>query len=169
MTDSRDREKILALAYNLHEAAMAGKISWTLTDDEDKFLYAGTRSSVTIEEFSDRYFSNRIALCLLNSEGTIVDSIRSELVTDESGAEVPAPWNQKLDELFYTARRVAHKADEALESMLADIERGTPSPPVAKPKKPADDPWASKPKKPADDPWASDASGDTGFTDEPPF
>ena len=125
--DSDLHEKMLALARNLLEATKAGKISWALTDSEIRFLYAGTRSSVTIEHYTDRDSDEISTLTLLNSRGTAVDSIQSEFSPKEDNKWVEASWNELLDELYYAARRVAHNVDEAIDSMLSDIERGTPS------------------------------------------
>lgn len=154
MTFDRDvHERMITLAKNLLEATKAGKISWALTDRENKFLYAGTRSSVAIELFTERFGDDDYTLSLINNRGTTIDSLTTEHYSVEDHPPIPAEWNDSLEDLYYSARRIAHNVDEAIESMLADIERGTPSPPSA--------------KKPADDPWASGA-GD-GFSDEPPF
>lgn len=149
--DSDLHQRMLTLAENLHEATKAGKISWALTDREDKFLYAGTKSSVTIGAFTDRDGDNHSTLSLLNSRGTTVDSLESEFEARQDGGYAGKPWNDLLEDLYHAARRVAHDVDGAIDSMLDDIEKGTPSPPP--------------PKNFADDPWAKDAS----FSDEPPF
>jgi len=157
MTRDKDlQERMLVLAKNLLEATDQGKISWALTDEEQKFLYAGSRSSVTIESYRDRDGDNVTTLSLLNSRGTTVDSLQTDYayIEDHSNA---MPWNDILEDLYHAARRVAHNVDEAIESMLVDIERGTPSP-------------QPKPKKAAEDPWAADArSFGEGASDEPPF
>jgi hypothetical protein len=149
-TDDDLRNRMQIMASELLEATREGKISWRLTDVEDKFIYAGTRSSVTIQLTQDRFEGDATILSLRNNRGTVVDSIETEgkQIDDRW---IAAPWNELLDDLYHAARRVAHNVDEALDSMMADIERGTPSP----------DP---SPKKKAADPWASD-----GFNDEPPF
>jgi len=141
------------LATNLLEATKAGKISWALTDAEGKFVYAGSRSSVTIEMHTDRFEGDATILSILNDRGTTVDSLQSEATQSEDGW-IPAPWNDLLEDLYHAARRVAYNVDEAIDSMLADIERGTPSPPP-------------KPKRIVKDPWASE--GKSEYTDEPPF
>jgi hypothetical protein len=152
MTFDREiHERMLALATNLLSATKAGKISWALTDQENKFLCAGSRSSVAIELFAERHEDVYI-LSLINSRGATIDTLATEHTQD--AFSVNDEWNSILEDLYHFARRIAHNVDEAIESMLADIERGIPSqPPPAK--RPADDPWASEP-------------GD-GFSDEPPF
>jgi hypothetical protein len=153
--DDEIRERMQAMAQSLLDATRAGKITWSLTDVEDKFVYAGTRSSVTIAFSSNNYDGDGTTLCLLNASGVIVDSLESGAEQTEEGW-TPYPWNQLLDDLYHAARRVVHNVDEALESMMSDIARGTPSPPLPSPK-----------KKRVEDPWASDNSG--GYSDEPPF
>jgi hypothetical protein len=149
-------DRMFLLARNLLEATKAGKITWALTDEEKTFLYAGTRSSVVIKTYNDSYEGPSTILSLLNSQGTTVDSLETEH-TREGDRWISAPWNDILDDLYHAARRVSYNVDEAIDSMLDDIARGTPSPPV----KP-------KPKPTVDDPWSSDSDGD-GFSDEPPF
>lgn len=149
--DSDLHEKMLLMARNLLEATKEAKISWALTDMEGKFLYAGTRSSVTIERYRDNDGDEIAILSLLNNRGTTVDSIQSEFQRQPDNKWSPAEWNELLDNLYYAARRVAYNVDEAVESMLADIEAGTPSP-------------SPPSKKKLDDPWAQ-----TGYSDEPPF
>ena len=89
-------------------------------------------------------------LCLLNTRGAVVDSLETEWNFPEPG---PMHWNQDLADLYHSARRVAHNVDDAIDSLLADIEKGISAPP-------------SRPKKGLEeDPWASDV----GYSDEAPF
>jgi len=146
------REQMLTMVKSLLAATKEGKITWATTDADDKYIYSGTRSSVTIEDVWDRFGDRTTTVCLLNSRGVVVDSLQTEgsQVDDKF---VPAPWNDLLEDLYHAARRVAHNVDDALESMMSDIERGTPSPTLQK-KKAESDPWPN-----AKDPWS----------DEPPF
>jgi hypothetical protein len=150
-----DDSRMYELAEKLLEATKAGRISWSLTDKEDQFLYAGTNSSVTVELYEDRFEGASVQLCLLNSRGTVVDSLESATTRHEDH-EIAAPWNDILYDLYHSARRMAHNVDEAIESMLTDIEQGTPSRPPQLKKTRVDDPWAADP-------------ADNGFSDEPPF
>jgi hypothetical protein len=155
-SDDDLHERMLAMARGLLDATKEGKISWRLTDVEDKFVYAGTRSSVTIQFTTDRYDGATTILSLLNNRGTVVDSLETEATQTEDKWE-PAPWNDLLDDLYHAARRVVHNVDDALDSMMSDIERGTPSPPLKKNADP--DPWSTKDPRSNKDPWS----------DEPPF
>ena len=139
-------DRFVTLAENLLNATKAGKVSWALTDNETKFLYAGTRSSVAIE-FYDSRDGEETVLSLLNSQGTVVDSLVTEYHRTSDETMSPAPWNIILEDLYSAARRVAHNVDEAIDSMLSDIEKGTASPPQPKlaKKKAVDDPWAEEP------------------------
>jgi len=146
--DEASDERILTLARNLLDATKQSKISWALTDVEQRFIYAGSRSSVTIEKFTDRWNGEITVLSLLNSRGTTVDSLETDSIKVSDEKSEPAPWNELLDDLYHAARRIAHNVDEAIDSMLSDIERGTLSPRF---------------QKSAEDPWAAPSS------DEPPF
>lgn len=143
MSDENDfRARMLQMAESLLEATRKGRISWRLTDDEHKFIYAGTRSSVTVEHIDDQYNGEETVLALRNNRGTVVDSLGTES-TQEGDRWAPAPWNGVLESLYHAARRVAYDVDKALESMMHDIERGTPSPEPSTLKRPVDDPWAT--------------------------
>src|SRR5215831_6060877 len=101
MTFDREiHERMLTLAKNLLEASKEGKISWALTDREDKFLYAGTRSSVAIEFYSDRFEGDRYTLSLITSRGTTIDSLTTEEAhTGSDTPPIPAVWNDILEDL----------------------------------------------------------------------
>lgn len=152
--DNEVQGRMLLMANNLLAATKEGKITWRLTDAEAKFIYAGTRSSVTIEFVSDRFNDEMTVLCLLNDKGTVVDSLETGGV-HEGDRFIPASWNEILDDLYHAARRVAYNVDEALDSILSDIERGAPSPPSPPP---------GKKRFGSDDPWTQ-----AGSSDEPPF
>jgi hypothetical protein len=155
-SDNEIQNRLILMAQNLLKATREGKISWRLTDVEYKFIYAGTRSSVTIEVSQDN-FSNETLLCLLNERGTVVDSLETGSSLGDDNSQTAFRWNDLLEDLYQAARRVAHNVDEALESMILDIERGTPSPAPLPPKK--------KSAARNEDPWASE----TPYSDEPPF
>jgi hypothetical protein len=91
----------------------------------------------------------------LNARGTVVDSLKSEFIPNVSGdGYSPQSWNGLLDELFYSARRVAYNVDDAIDGMLADIEKGISAPePQQRKKHTSPDPWAEK----------------SEYSDEPPF
>ena len=154
-SDSDLHERMLAMAGSLLQATKAGKISWQLTDAENKYIYAGTSSSVTIEFHPNSFESDTTSLSLLNKRGVVVDSLETEIYHVDDDWE-PAEWNDVLEGLYHAARRVAHNVDEALDSLMSDIERGTPSRSLKKAANPRDS-----------DPWATDSPG--GYSDEPPF
>jgi hypothetical protein len=150
-SDEEVQDRLVKMATNLLEATKAGKISWAVTDDEEKFLYAGTRSSVTVDKWDDDQ-GTHTELRLLNNRGATVDSLVTNTVHRDDRM-ITAPWNKLLDDLYHAARRVAYDVDDAINSMLSDIEQGTPSPP---------------PPKNMFDPWLRDQK-EKGTTDEPPF
>jgi hypothetical protein len=150
MSSNNYQERMLAMAESLLAATKESKITWSTTDADNKYIYAGTRSSVTIEHTWDRYNDEMTTLCLLNNRGIVVDSLETE-GTHTDDKWIPAPWNELLYDLYHAARRAAHNVDDALESMMSDIERGTPSP-------------SGPSKKATADPWETQ-----GYSDEPPF
>lgn len=148
-------EKMIRLAKTLLSGTKDGKVAWTPTDSDYKFLFTGRRSSVAIESYEDRDNETVSTLSLLDGHGTVIDSLKSGFKSTIGRNYEPEEWNQVLDDLFYAARRVAYNVDDAIDSMLADIEQGISVPP---PQIIKDDPWV------ADDPW-----GQTKYSDEPPF
>jgi hypothetical protein len=148
-------EKMIRLAESLLSGTKNGKVAWVPTDSDYKYLCTGTRSSATVESFMDRDGDAVSTLEILNAHGTVVDSLRSEFIPNVSGDGYrPQSWNDVLEELFYSARRVAYNVDDAIDGMLADIEKGI-SAPEPRPKKQLISP----------DPWAEKAE----YSDEPPF
>ena len=143
--EQEHQHRMAALVKALLDATRAGKITWTVTDSETRFLYAGTRSSVTIA-YNSGYSDDETALSLLNDKGVVVDSIATEFRRGPSADTlVSADWNQDLEDLYAAARRFAHNVDEALDSMLQDIAKGTPSPPRPSKRRTSDDPWSDEP------------------------
>jgi hypothetical protein len=149
-------DKMVKLAENLLAGTRSGNVAWTPTDSDDKYLCTGTRSSVTIESFIDRDGDRISVLSLLNSHGSVVESLQSRYVSTESNYTAES-WNESLDDLFYSARRVAYSVDDAIDSLLADIEKGISAPEPRQKRG-----FGSKPDP---DPWSSDS----GYSDEPPF
>jgi hypothetical protein len=149
-------EKMVKLAESLLAGTRSRKVAWTPTDNDDKFLCTGTRSSVTIESFVDRDGDRISVLSLLNSHGSVVDSLQSEFVSSGSSYTAES-WNKPLDDLFYSARRVAYSVDDAIDGLLDDIEKGISAP----------GPWQRRRSvpKPDPDPWSSESD----YSDEPPF
>lgn len=157
--DENLHDKMIALANRLLAGTKGGKVAWTPTDSDYKFLCTGTRSSVMIESLVDRDGDTVSTLSILNAHGSVVDSLKSGFVPNEgnAGSYRPESWNGILDELFASARRVAYNVDDAIDSLLADIDKGISAPEPHRGRK-------SAPSKP-DDPWANDS----GYSDEPPF
>jgi hypothetical protein len=155
--DENLHAKMIRLAESLLSGTKKGKVAWTSTDSEYKFLCTGTRSSVTIESYLDRDDDRVSTLSMLNDHGTVVDSLKGGFhVNDQGSSYTPESWNEVLDDLFYSARRVAYNVDDAIDSMLADIEEGISAPPSPQKRNVFDR---------SSDPWANDS----GYSDEPPF
>lgn len=98
-----------------------GVLDWRTTDDEAAFLFSGTSSSI-IADFYPR--KDLYEIRILNSRGTIVESLRSREVTVDEGpwsSVEPAPWNELLKELHDAARRSALRIDEVLDETLQEL------------------------------------------------
>jgi hypothetical protein len=133
-----------ALLSSLIEQTVAGNIRWSVTDQENHYLYSGSKSSVTISFHSSNYDDDAFIMALLNSRGTEVERLEQEWVKNDEGTNIPRPWNDDLHRLYELARRAAMGIDKLLAATLADIKKGynKPSPP---PKSNFDDPWAVAP------------------------
>jgi hypothetical protein len=168
--DDHLHNRMVSLANSLLERTRAGSIAWTVTDNERRFLFSGTNTSVGITSYVDRDGDTITSLDLLNSRGTVVETLRSEFEPNDDAPPYTARnWNKLLDDLYYAARRNALNVDAMLDDLLADLNDEDGTRRAAKAQRAVEDPWATRPstaetQRPADDPWATDAD-----SDEPPF
>jgi hypothetical protein len=155
-SDDHLHNRMVSLATSLLDRTRAGSIAWTATDDERRFLFSGTNTSVSITSFVDEDDDNITSLSLLNSRGTIVESLDSDFEPRAPGSGYPPKsWNKVLDDLYHAARRSALNVDAMLDDLFAELDAEDDDPPKVVP--------ADRPKVvPADDPGADDS-------DDPPF
>ncbi|WP_124775748.1 hypothetical protein [Micromonospora inaquosa] len=131
------RRRMADLASSLLAATLEGRIQWSTTDDEDQYLYAGSKSSVLIEQ--DLHHSRwNHKLAILNTRGTEVESIADDWDTNSVPPQ-PDPVNIILEQLFDASRRQALGVDDLLDSAMHDIERGYTKPVPPKPQHPFDE------------------------------
>lgn len=117
-------ESLNARLRQLAEAALtrtrAGQMDWRPMSDEDAFLFSGASSSLVVDYFRS---SGRYELRVLNSRGTVVESIDGEPVDIwGEGQSV----GQLLAELHEAARRNALDIDALLDNALKDVLEGRP-------------------------------------------
>ena len=127
-TDKPVTDRLFEIAAMLLNKTRSSALTWRATDDEDAFLYSGSKSSLIIDynPGQDEY-----ELRLLNQRGTVVESLTTawEVVQNPSpweDANRPAKWNDTLMQLHDAARRSALDIDGLLDSTLADIESEPP-------------------------------------------
>jgi hypothetical protein len=142
--DPHVHQRLIDLAKNLLQRTQEGGVSWTATDNETAFLFSGTNSSVQINSYTDRDGDMHTVLSILNSRGTVVDSIEDEFRPAPIDGYEPEDWNEVLDDLYYAARRNALDVDSTLDDLLADLEdeNGTRR---AAAKEQKTDPWSDEP------------------------
>lgn len=126
-TDEHLHSRMRQLADGLLQATNEGKISWRTTDSESKFLYSAANASAMISSSVDRDGDMITELSVLNTRGTVVETIRNSFASVEnpfgaSGEYAPEPWNETLDALYHAARRSALKVDSVLDELFADIQ-----------------------------------------------
>lgn len=127
MTSERPvTDRLHEIATMLLQRTRADAVTWRTTDDEDAFLYSGSKSSLIIDYFPGR---DEYELRLLNQRGTVVESLGTAWtsgVDPWDAPNQPAKWNKTLEQLHDAARRSALDIDGLLESTLADIENEPP-------------------------------------------
>ncbi|WP_433535358.1 hypothetical protein ACQPZK_25400 [Micromonospora sp. CA-249363] len=175
-TDIRDR--MVQVAQNLLQQTLEGRARWSTTDQEDAYLFSGSRSSVKIEFYEDHDEGSVCKMSLLNQRGTLVQALKTELIPPTgTGPYEPADWNEVLERLYDAARREALDIDDLLDSVLDDLSKDPP------PKSKKNDDWP-QPAKPTragkrveePDPWGpvlddieAKRRRASNFDEEPPF
>ena len=123
-----DEKKYLKMIVTLVEKTKAGKIPWKKTGSSDAFVTPINKYysiSVTQSEWDD---NTSYHIKLQDREGDLIESISSydlnlwnanqpEPLFKESGREI-------IEKLFNMARRKALGVDQAVESILEQLESG---------------------------------------------
>ena len=90
-----------------------GKLRWTRSVLDDRFVASVDAISVTIEE-EGNYSSARYRLDILDESGEIVESLGYRDTTAEQ--------DEELARLYVLARRSAHNIDSILEKLAKGLE-----------------------------------------------
>lgn len=90
-----------------------GKLRWSRTVEQDRFITSVDAISVVIEEAGSPE-NARYRLDILGESGEIVESLRYEDTTTEQ--------DRKLARLYILARRSAHNTDEILQKLADSLE-----------------------------------------------
>jgi hypothetical protein len=121
LKDEHLRNRLIDLAADMLNRTLNGEIAWVGTDQENTFLFSGTKSSITISSLTDREGDQNSIISLLNARGTVVESLQGEFHPDGMGGYAPGEWNETLNDLFFAARRSALDADTLLDSIIEDM------------------------------------------------
>ena len=111
-------EKIAKILEKLNEKTTQGKIQWEQTNIPDIFQTSFPEYSVRILRQTDEYEYGDYILQLYNSEGILLETANDvdiKTVLEES--------NQIMRNLYETARRIALKVDESLDSIIAELDK----------------------------------------------
>jgi hypothetical protein len=129
MTSDDTQSRLAQLGDTLLKQTQAGAIEWRATDDEQAFLYRGSRGSIIVRrEWNERAERSNCFLTVLNTRGTEIESLGEGTVKNEQGRVVAAGHNKMLRELYQHARRSALKIDEVIEGLLEEVKN--PNKPV---------------------------------------
>lgn len=125
INEQASTDRLIEVAEALLDKTRKGEVSWRTMDDEDAFLYSGSRSSLVIDFNSRR---ETFELRLLNQRGTVVETLSTAEVSTPTDpwASGPAEWNDTLAHLHDAARRSALDIDGLIESTLADLREEPP-------------------------------------------
>ena len=112
-------EKYAQLIKKLVQATSAGTIQWEPTATEE--VYQAAFPSYGVRIWRDRQNEGEdIVLSIINSDGYSIDEVRdSSFAGRELGPQ--QPYRVMLD-LFQAARRRALGAEQAIDSILKDID-----------------------------------------------
>lgn len=115
-------EKTVELITRLHKNTLAGKIPWQRSANKAAFEAAFPRYSLQISEESKRDQLDYV-VTILNDEGLEIDEFSD---VDLSGRfpqkAPPGGWFTLMDEIYDAARRQALGADQAIETILSELD-----------------------------------------------
>jgi hypothetical protein len=123
MTSPDTRDRLAQVGALLLRQTEAGAIEWRTTDDEEAFLYSGSKGSVLSRRYLDRQEDSwYYTLSVLNSRGTEVDKLEEDWTRDAANKPLHQEHNTMLEALWNAARRSALKIDEVLDELMEEIK-----------------------------------------------
>lgn len=115
-------QRILTLINRLRERTDQGKVSWREADRGDAFLASFSNNSVSVSQRESRQGSGaEYVIRILNSWGDTIEEVGDE---DFQNQEV----YETMKNLFDKARRIALGLDEALDSILKELDESDDMP-----------------------------------------
>ena len=107
--------KLITVIKQLHKKTLAGKIFWEATVEADVYQASFPGSTIKIFPQGADY-----VVMIYNDEGVLIEEVNdTDFDPDDFGDEDPYAF---LDELYSMARRRALGVDEALDSLLDELE-----------------------------------------------
>lgn len=92
-------------------------VQWSTTDDDEKFLYTGSGSSILVDT-NERVTPRPYWLKILNQRGTVIEEVE---VQDDGWAEA-GDLSSQVIKLYGLARRSALEIDVVLDGVLKELE-----------------------------------------------
>jgi len=109
---------LIAFGELLLRQTEADAIEWNATDNENDFVFSGTKGSALVRQWRDYDDTVMYKLAILNSRGTEVESLHSEWESEG----LPREHNETLERLWEAARRSALDIHQILESLMDEVE-----------------------------------------------
>jgi hypothetical protein len=117
--------RLVEVARRALNQTQSGSMRWRSTDDDDAFIFSGSRTSLIVD-FIPR--AAEYVLRVLNQNGTAIGELKSEWTLSESDDPWSTPerkaatWNSVLEGLYSAARHSALDVDAMLEATLKDLD-----------------------------------------------
>ncbi len=110
--------KIINLVKQLHIKTLEGRIPWEITAAGDTFSASFSDYSIELYYFGDD-FEDTITISIFNNEGRLIEKIDNN---EFKIGDLPKASFDFLSEIFNMARRQAMGADEAIDSIISELE-----------------------------------------------
>ncbi len=115
--DPRILEILKALIFH----TQAGNVQWQTTDDEEKFIYSGSRSSIVVDSATNRT-PQPYWFQILNQRGVVIE----EVETSDDDPSISTDLNNAVIRLYGLAARSALQVDVAIDSVLKELNELPP-------------------------------------------
>jgi len=103
----------------LFDKTERGEIHWEETEKETEFQVAFPAYSIRIVSQEGQYAWPDYYLKIFNQEGKLIEELGEKDIADELIGRTARP---SLAQLYEIARRIAMRVEDALDSILAELE-----------------------------------------------
>lgn len=108
----------------LFDRSKEGKLNWSEGVNTNSFQVAFSEYSVVLSAQDTDHIDVDYSLLVMNTDGEIVDEITDNEMAQ--GTLDPKKIYKKFHDLFEMARRTARGSDEALNSIIEELDDGMP-------------------------------------------